>query len=117
MSGPTRARAVLLSSVGILAACGNAFSSVEVSLRHCGVDAVTVNGRLWEAVTPQSVDSSPDLPLDGTNTPEDWVGRGTVVIAGDQMTYTDRGGEVIQFVPDDGMAPPPCAQLVRPGRG
>ena len=112
MSDATRVRALLLLSVGILAACGkdaDESRSVEVSLWHCGVDPVTVDGRLWEAATPQSVDSSPDLPLDGTNTPDDWVGRGTVVVTGDRMTYTDQGGEVIDFVPDDGIAPPPCA--------
>jgi hypothetical protein len=37
------------------------------------------------------------------------VGRGTVVIADDRMTYTDQGGEVVDFVPDDGIPPPLCA--------
>jgi hypothetical protein len=118
MSDPTRVRALLLLSVGILAACGDdadesravdESGTVEVSLWHCGVDPVTVAGRLWEAVSPQMVDGSADLPLDGTNRPKDWVGRGTVVVAGDQMTYTDQGGEVVDFVPDDGIAGPPCA--------
>lgn len=104
-------RSLLLLGVVILAACGDADDSrsVEVSLWHCGVEPVTVDRRLWEAATPQMVDGTTDLPLDGTNTPEEWVGRGTVVVAGDRMTYTDEDGEVIDFVPDDGIAPPPCA--------
>ncbi len=97
----------MLLTVGVLAACGSTDdpNSVEVVLWHCGVEPVTVDGRLWEAV-PRMVDG---MGVDATNPPEDWVGRGTVVVADGQMTYTDQGGEVIDFVPDDGIPPPVCA--------
>ncbi|MGY1739116.1 MULTISPECIES: hypothetical protein [unclassified Blastococcus] len=97
-------RWLVLLGVGVLAACGGTDESdmVEVSLWHCGVEPVTVDGRLWEAV-PEMVDG---MGVDATNPPEDWVGRGTVVITDDQMTYTDQGGKVIDFVPDDGITVP-----------
>lgn len=82
---------------------------VSVSLWHCGVTPVTVDGRLWEAAPSQTVDGNADAPLDATNTPADWVGRGTAVVGADRMTYTDEGGEVIDFIPDDGSEPAPCA--------
>ncbi len=69
---------------------------------------MTVEGRLWEAAPSETVDGDPGLPLDSTNTPDEWVGSGTAVVDDDQMTYTDEGGEVIEFVPDDGVAPQPC---------
>jgi hypothetical protein len=72
------------------------------------MEPVTVEGRLWEA-PPQTVDGDPMLPLDATNRPKDWTGRGTAVVDGDRMTYTDQGGEVVAFVPDDGVPPPGCA--------
>jgi hypothetical protein len=31
------------------------------------------------------------------------------VIQGEEMIYTDEGGEVVEFVPDDGLPPDPCA--------
>lgn len=82
--------------------------SISVVLLHCGMKPVTVEGRVWTA-PPQTVDDDPRLPLDATNTPKDWTGRGTVVVDGDRMTYTDEGGEVVEFVPDDGAPPPVCA--------
>jgi hypothetical protein len=69
---------------------------------------VTVEGRLWEA-PPQTVDGHPMLPLDATNTPDDWIGRGTALVRGERMTCTDQGGEVVDFIPDDGKPPGPCA--------
>ena len=77
-------------------------------LLHCGMRPVTVAGRVWEA-PPQHVDGDPQLPLDATNRPDDWVGHGTVEVTNDRMTYTDHGGEVVEFVPDDGSPPPGCA--------
>ena len=81
---------------------------VSVVLLHCGMTPVTVEGRRWKA-PPQHVDDDPELPLDATNQPDDWVGHGTVVVADDRMTYSDQGGEVVEFVPDDGRPPPGCA--------
>lgn len=83
--------------------------ALSVALWHCGVESVTVDGRLWEVPGTETVDGHPDLPLDSTNTPSDWVGSGTAVVAEDEMTYTDEGGEVVVFVPDDGRSPGPCA--------
>ena len=83
--------------------------TISVELWHCGVEPVTLDGRTWEVPDSETVDGHPDLPLDATNTPADWVGRGTVVVEGDTMTYTDEGGEVVGFVPDDGRPSPPCA--------
>lgn len=80
----------------------------SVELWHCGVLPATVEGRLWEAPA-QMVDGDSTLPLDATNTPADWAGKGTALVDADQMTYTDAGGEVVDFVPDDGVAPTPCA--------
>ena len=77
-------------------------------LLHCGMTPVTVEGRVWEAA-PQAVNGDPMLPLDATNRPDDWRGYGTAVVTGDRMTYTDQGGEVVEFVPDDGKPPGPCA--------
>ena len=77
-------------------------------LLHCGMQPVTAEGRVWKA-PPQAVDGDPELTLDATNRPDDWVGRGTVIVADDHMTYTDRGGEVVDFVPEDGSPPPGCA--------
>ena len=71
------------------------------------MEKVTVEGRVWEA-PPQTVDGDPMLPLDATNRPKDWTGHGTVVIADDTMTYTDQGGEVVDFIPDDGKPLPIC---------
>jgi hypothetical protein len=82
---------------------------VSVALWHCGVESVTLEGRVWEVPDTETVDGHPDLPLDSTNTPTDWVGRGTAAVAEDEMTYTDEGGEVVRFVPDDGRPPGPCA--------
>jgi hypothetical protein len=79
-----------------------------VVLLHCGMEPVTLEGRVWKA-PPQTVDGDALLPLDATNRPKDWVGRGTVAVDGDRMTYTDQGGEIVEFIPDDGAPPPPCA--------
>ena len=81
---------------------------VSVVLLHCGMRPVTVEGRVWKA-PPQAVDGDLDLPLDATNRPDDWVGHGTVAVTSDRMTYTDQGGEVVEFVPDDGGPPAGCA--------
>lgn len=83
--------------------------AVSVTLWHCGVEPVTADGRLWEVPSTEHVDGFPDLPLDATNTPSDWVGSGSAVVQGDEMTYTDDGGEVVEFAPDDGHPPGPCA--------
>jgi hypothetical protein len=83
--------------------------ALAVILWHCGVEPVTVDGRQWQVPDTETVDGHPDLPLDATNTPSDWVGRGTAVLRGDALTYTDEGGEVVAFVPDDGVPPGPCA--------
>jgi hypothetical protein len=83
--------------------------ALSVTLLHCGVEPVTVDGRDWEVPGTETVDGHPDLPLDSTNTPADWVGSGTAVVRDDAMTYTDEGGEVVGFVPDDGRPPGPCA--------
>jgi hypothetical protein len=82
--------------------------AISVVLLHCGMKPVTVEGRVWEA-PPQAVDGDPELPLDATNRPDDWVGQGAVVVVDDRMTYTDEGGEIAEFVPDDGSPPPGCA--------
>jgi hypothetical protein len=84
-----------------IAACSNP-ETISVVLLHCGMKPVTVEGRLWEA-PPQTVDDDSMLPLDAGNRPDDWVGQGTVVVTDDRMTYTDQGGEVVEFVPDDGI--------------
>lgn len=83
--------------------------AVSVTLWHCGVEPLTADGRRWEVPGTEHVDGFPDLPLDATNTPSDWVGSGSAVIQGDEMIYTDDGGEVVDFVPDDGRPPGPCA--------
>lgn len=83
--------------------------ALSVVLWHCGVEPATVGGRVWEVPDTETVDGHPDLPLDSTNTPPDWVGRGTAVVGGDEMTYADEGGEVVRFVPEDGRSPGPCA--------
>jgi hypothetical protein len=83
--------------------------ALSVTLWHCGVEPVTVEDRLWEVPDTETVDGDPDSPLDATNTPAGWVGSGTAVVRGDAMTYTDEGGEVVEFVPDDGQPPGPCA--------
>ena len=83
--------------------------TLSVTLWHCGVEPVTADGRLWEPLATESVDGFPDLPLDSTNTPPGWVGSGTAVVQGDEMIYTDEGGEVVEFAPDDGQPPGPCA--------
>lgn len=83
--------------------------ALSVALWHCGVEPVTVDGRVWEVPSTETVDGHPDLPLDATNTPADWVGTGTAVMAEEEMIYTDEGGEVVRFVPDDGRPPEPCA--------
>lgn len=75
------------------------------SLWHCGVLPVTVAGRLLEAVPAQTVDGNAGAPLDSTNTPTDWVGHGTAVVSSERLVYTDKGGETISFVPDDGIEP------------
>ena len=82
--------------------------ALSVTLWHCGVEQVTADGRLWEVPRAESVDGFPDLPLDATNTPSDWVGSGIAVVQGDEMIYTDEGGEVVEFAPDDGQPPGPC---------
>jgi hypothetical protein len=83
--------------------------TVPVVLLHCGMQPVTAAGRVWVA-PPQAVDGDPELPLDATNRPDDWVGYGTVAVVNDRMTYTDAGGEVVEFVPEDHSSPPPgCA--------
>ena len=92
---------------GTPSASGAPPGTVAVVLLHCGMQPVTVESRI--AAPASSGDGDPDLPLDATNTPDDWVGRGTVVVSGDRMTYTDEGGEVVEFVPDDGVPSPPCA--------
>jgi len=99
------ALALLLAAL-TMTACSNP-GTISVVLLHCGMKPVTVEGRLWEA-PPQTVDDDSELPLDATNRPDDWTGAGTVVIAGDRMTYTDQGGEVVEFIPDDGNPPGPC---------
>ena len=83
--------------------------ALSVTLWHCGVEPVTADGRLWEVPRTERVDGFPDLPLDATNTPSDWVGSGMAVVRDDQMIYTDEGGEVVEFTPDDGQPPGPCA--------
>jgi len=102
-------RRVVLFVAALVAtsACGSEERSISVVLLHCGLEPVTVEGRLWEA-PPQTVDGDSKLPLDATNRPDDWTGTGTVVVAGDRMTYTDEGGEVVEFVPDDGVPPDGC---------
>jgi hypothetical protein len=87
----------------------NGSIALSVTLWHCGVEPVTVDGRLWEVPSTERVDGFPDLPLDATNTPSDWVGSGIAVVQGDEMMYTDEGGEVVEFAPDDGRPPDPCA--------
>ncbi len=82
---------------------------LSVTLWHCGVLPVTVDGRTWEVPKTETVDGDPALPLDATNTPSDWIGRGSAVVRHDVMTYTDEGGEIVGFVPDDGQPPGPCA--------
>jgi hypothetical protein len=125
MRPTTMRRSLLLPVLFVLAACGAddepvrsaPGSTVEpagaveltVTLWHCGVEPVTVADRSWEVPVGESVDGHPDLPLDATNTPTDWVGSGTAVVAEDEMTYTDDGGEVVTFVPGDGEPPGPCA--------
>ncbi len=107
MLRPMSMNALAIGLAGLaIAACSNP-GAISVVLLHCGMKPVTVEGRLWEA-PPQTVDGDPMLPLDATNRPDDWVGQGTVVVTGDRMTYTDEGGEVVEFITDDGSPPPNC---------
>jgi hypothetical protein len=71
-----------------------------VTLYHCGVNPLLYRSRRWEA--------SP-TPFDSTNAPSTFTGHGVVDVVGDQLTYTDNGGAVITFKPDDGVPPPGCA--------
>ena len=83
--------------------------TISVVLLHCGVKPVTVRGQVWDA-PPQRLDRDAELPLDATTRPKGWVGKGTYVINDSRMTYTDQGGEVVEFLPD-GAVPTPgvCA--------
>lgn len=74
---------------------------ISLSLFHCGINPVTVDGRVWRA-------NPDDELLSATNEPETWVGSGTAVIDGDRLIYTDDGGIMVPFEPDDGTPPPPC---------
>ena len=73
---------------------------VEVALWHCGIDTLEFDGQEWEVPNDQE-------PFDGTNVPEWFVGRGTVVRSpdGTRLTYTDESGLTLSFVPDDGVEP------------
>jgi len=82
--------------------------AVSVVLWHCGVEPVTVDGRVWEVPLTETVDGDSNASLDSTNTPSDWVGRGNVGVAEDEMTYTDEGGAVVRFVPGDDQPPAAC---------
>lgn len=72
---------------------------VTLRLHHCGIELVSVDDRDWEAV-----ESYPDL----TNAPETWIGEGTAVVERDTMTYTDRSGQVVEFVEYVPGPPEPC---------
>lgn len=77
-------------------------STVKVSLTHCGVAPLQHRDRTWEVPDPP--------PFDGTNVPEAWTGSGTIVqLTPAQLRYRDSSGIKINFVPDDGIAPSPCA--------
>ena len=76
-------------------------NSVTVSLTHCGFDPIKHNGQTWEVPHP---------PFDGTTAPDTWNGKGTVILLTvDQLRYRDSSGIEVDFVPDDGKAPSPCA--------
>ncbi len=94
--------ALTITAVAALVGCGT-----DASFRVAALP-VAVGAREWKAPA-QTVDGDSTLPLDATSRPTDWVGRGTAVIDRDKMTYTDAGGEVVEFLPDDGVPPLPCA--------
>lgn len=77
-------------------------TSVTVSLYHCGFDPFKHNGQTWEVPHPP--------PFDGTTAPQNWKGTGTVILlTADHLRYRDDSGIEVDFVPDDGKAPPACA--------
>ena len=73
---------------------------VAVTLYHCGVNPLLYDGRRWEA--------SP-TPFDATNAPATFTGHGDVRVIGNSLIYRDNGGAEINFRPDDGVPPAPCA--------
>jgi hypothetical protein len=76
--------------------------TVEVSLYHCGLDPLVVDGQTWVADPP---------PFDGTNAPPEFVSRGTFAVAPDGTTaaYTDESGITVTFTAvDETWEPPAC---------
>ena len=86
----------------VLAAAVVPVDRVRVTLWHCGIDALGYEGRVWEVPTGEE-------PFDATNAPETFAQEGAIERVGpDELRYTDDGGVVLRFVPDDG-TDPPCA--------
>ena len=75
---------------------------VTVSLSHCDFAPLQHDGQTWEVSHPP--------PFDGTTAPDAWKGTGTVILlTADLLRYRDSSGIEVDFVPDDGKAPSPCA--------
>ena len=76
--------------------------SVKVELYHCGFEPLAYRGKIWEVAPPE--------PFDATNAPASWKGTGTVTtVTETRLLYRDESGVEVEFVPDDGVPPPPCA--------
>jgi hypothetical protein len=77
-------------------------TEVDITLWHCGIEPLEVDGQRWVADPP---------PFDETNAPPELTRHGTVTVApdGGSATYTDESGVTVDLVPvGDDWQPPPC---------
>ncbi|MGH9245991.1 MAG: hypothetical protein ACRD29_17070 [Acidimicrobiales bacterium] len=77
-------------------------TEVDVTLYHCGVDELVLDGRRWVVIDPR---------FDETNAPPEFEGHGTFAPSadGDTARYTDDSGLVLEFTAvDDTFEFPPC---------
>ncbi|MGH9246738.1 MAG: hypothetical protein ACRD29_20990 [Acidimicrobiales bacterium] len=76
--------------------------AVEITLYHCGVDDLDLDGQRWAVVDP---------PFDATSAPADFAGHGTFAPSGDGTTgrYVDDSGLELTFTAvDERFEHPPC---------
>jgi hypothetical protein len=75
---------------------------IDITLWHCGIEPLEVEGRRWVADPP---------PFDETTAPPELTRHGTLTVApdGGSATYTDDSGITVDLVPvADDWQPPPC---------
>jgi hypothetical protein len=76
---------------------------VPVTLWHCGINPITVDGVTYEV--PRA-----ETPFDQTNAPDSFVGEGTIRrIDDDELEYRDDGGVALHFVTGLREEPVACA--------